>query len=234
MDRRIKTILERWNKYLGEELILFRNIQKLTGHNVNHQSHNDQNRFIKNSHRDNEYECFFSYMNLKGWELLARRYKAGHEIKFKSKFLKKCNILNPDDDREVERVLRRVGTFRIYTIQKLFDNAKKNIANTIKDQRERKLMLKSSGMIIAGSTNITSDYDITINGTHSSSIVENMFQTFYNIFNVTLPFAFDSNLYISSASIPSAIGTRIRPDGQKFLSLKMNCKKKLHKSNIAH
>ena len=48
-----------------------------------------------------------------------------------------------------------------------------------------------------GSTNITSDYDLTIKGSTSNNVMWKMFVKFIDLYGVTLPYAFDTNLYSS-------------------------------------
>ena len=85
-----------------------------------------------------------------------------------------------------------MGSFRKFCIDKLFKE-------TIQDLGDEGI--KNVTKILApGSTNVTSDYDITITGPIPSTIIEKMFKKFKEMYGTSLPIAFDTNLYPASAS----------------------------------
>ena len=92
-----------------------------------------------------------------------------------------------------------MGEFRKFTVKNLFDLALENISNDTDLSIET---LKNSIFIEAGSTNVTSDYDITISGPYCSQVIKHMFEIYYNQFQTVLPVGFDSNLYPGTASLP--------------------------------
>ena len=56
-----------------------------------------------------------------------------------------------------------------------------------------------------GSTDITSDYDITIIGKDAPEIMKNMFTEFLNIYKNTLLHVFDTNIYCDSMYNPKYV-----------------------------
>ena len=89
----------------------------------------------------------------------------------KEKYLKDC--VN-------ENLLRLLGSIRHYTIDNLFNCINKNNDNKY---------------IAYGSTNVTSDYDLTIVGSDAPNIIWKMFNLFLKKYKNTSTHIFDTNLY---------------------------------------
>ena len=87
-----------------------------------------------------------------------------------------------------ECLLENLGSLRKLIIHRLFCN--------VVEAKEKNEQCYNEYMAM-GSTNITSDYDLTIKGSTSNDVMWNMFTKFIELYNVTLPYAFDTNLYSS-------------------------------------
>ena len=157
---------------------------------------------ILDKYIDNETKCFKNYMKLKGFIGIARQFKSGHEITFNEESINKsCNVSGKP---EIEKLLIKLGEFRKFTVKNLFDLALENIANdanlSIEDIKKQHFFIE------AGSTNVTSDYDITISGPYCSQVIKHMFEIYYDQFQTVLPVGFDSNLYPGTASFTTIDG----------------------------
>ena len=82
--------------------------------------------------------------------------------------------------------LEFLGSARKLIIHDLFQCAQSKLKLTNKDSSYRAF----------GSTNITSDYDLTILGENSPEIAEMMFHSFIKLFHVNTVWAMDTNIYI--------------------------------------
>jgi hypothetical protein len=91
---------------------------------------------------------------------------------------------------EVKGILKLLGILRHNVIDIIFDNLK------------NKHKLNNYFYTAFGSTNITSDFDLTIcGGPQSNFLCWEMFKTYYGIYKNTLPQNFDSNLYVGAYDI---------------------------------
>jgi len=130
--------------------------------------------------------CMENYLQY-GWEGLADTYKSGKEINFVDEDLnKRCKV----EIAYVPIVLRALGVIRVKLITYLFECVRNNES----DNDIEKEYIQTA----FGSTNLTSDHDITIGGPYPSNIVWKMYSDFVNQYDITLPFVFDSNLYCSA------------------------------------
>jgi len=102
----------------------------------------------------------------KGWESITKKYA------------------KESNSKQSENELKLLTGIRIYYVDKLFQCAKKEINNT-----------KNSDYFAFGSTNITSDYDLTIIGKKAPEIMLYIFNKFLENINKTTTFSFDTNLY---------------------------------------
>ncbi len=113
------------------------------------------------------------------------------------------NLINKIDTNEIfdkkncskykkELILKILGAFRAYVIENTIFEVKKELQVTYETN-----ILKDNEFIAVGSTNITSDYDVTLLGPQSNEILWNMFLKFLTKYGTDLPEAFDSNLYSS-------------------------------------
>ena len=155
---------------------------------INSWKQNSNNEDLINISND----CFLNYMQLHGFPDIVRIYKGGHEVVFDNQQLMNCNIVGVEN---LESLLKSLGSFRKYAIEFLFQIAKKEIPDSDKHF-----------YTAAGSTNVTSDYDLTVSGPYSCLLIEKMFNKFYELFGVVLSIAFDTNLYPSCASFPTVDG----------------------------
>jgi hypothetical protein len=130
--------------------------------------------------------CMENYLQY-GWEGLAETYKSGKEINFDDVDLnKRCKV----EIAYVPIVLRALGVIRVKLITHLFE--------CIRDKESDNYIEKEYLQTALGSTNLTSDHDITIGGPYPSNIVWKMYSDFVNQYKITLPYVFDSNLYCSA------------------------------------
>jgi len=162
--------------------------------------------------------CIENYLRY-GWDGLSDTYKSGKEINFDDKELnKRCNVTKA----YVPIVLRAIGVIRVKLITYLFECVKDNESNL----NEEKEYIQTA----FGSTNLTSDHDITIGGPYPSNIVWKMYSDFVKQYDIILPFTFDSNLYCSAVyNIVSDKLNRIIENNsekkEKLLILNVNDKK---------
>ena len=77
-----------------------------------------------------------------------------------------------------ESDLRLLGAVRRYLVTRLFE-----------------CLCKGSQFVALGSTNVTSDFDLTILGEHANDCMRGMFHRFLAMYGNTLAQAFDTNLY---------------------------------------
>ena len=166
-------------------------------------------------------KCYKNYMKLKGFIGIARTFKSGHEITFDDESIRKSCGVNKE---KVRSLLVQLGNFREFAVKKLFSLALKKVSDeTGKSMRE---ILDTHFFIEAGSTNVTSDYDITISGPYCSQVIEYMFELYYKQFGTVLPVGFDSNLYPGTASYTTIDG--LHPDfstpgqAEGFLHIDLN------------
>jgi len=103
-----------------------------------------------------------------------------------------------------ERLLRLIGCVRTFVVDKTFECSKAAVS---KDYPATYLAF--------GSTNITSDYDITIIGQKAPAIMMNMFNRFLDKYKNSLPFIFDTNVYCAGLyakkhihSLPQIVNVR--------------------------
>ena len=85
---------------------------------------------------------------------------------------------------QIEWVLKLFGMLRIMLVDNLF-----NHCQSIHDKE------KTCSKIAVGSTNIKSDYDITISGKNAPEVVMCMIETFYSQNKTMMSIMFDTNLY---------------------------------------
>lgn len=109
-----------------------------------------------------------------------------------------------------ELILKILGAFREYVIETTIFNVKNEIQVKNKDD-----VLKNNEFIAVGSTNITSDYDVTLLGPQSNEILWKVFLKFLDKYGTDLPEAFDSNLYSSPLyTHTSKYGTKFKINKQ--------------------
>jgi hypothetical protein len=87
--------------------------------------------------------------------------------------------------KELEQTLalEMLGSIRKYLVERMFRCASGNFSTCDHEY------------VAFGSTNITSDYDLSIMGPKSNDIMWNMFKQFLNHYGHSLPYALDSNMY---------------------------------------
>ncbi|MAR49599.1 MAG: hypothetical protein CML42_00560 [Rhodobacteraceae bacterium] len=126
-----------------------------------------------------------------GWEILTEAYKDDHVIVHKNDhggdFITKFKHMNTIDE---ELVLGILGVIRKHIIKKMF--------KCIVSQPKYKNFNHTYNA--AGSTNITSDYDLSISGPYSNEIMWKMFLLFLNSWGEAIPHSFDTNIYTGATS----------------------------------
>ena len=146
------------------------------------------------------------YLN-EGWEAITKNYKSGEvSSPGKERSINKKNQKKHFDTLEPAEktlALEFLGSIRKYTVQSYFDCAKAAVKTRTGNLNE---------YFAAGSTNITSDYDVAVTGPDANEIMWIMFKKFVKKFKSSLPHSFDSNLYSSPLYIHTAEnGTKIEP-----------------------
>jgi hypothetical protein len=147
----------------------------------------------------------------KGWEALSDDYKkSGKEIDMEDMKWKKKSPREqvqqfgdlPKRDKGI--LLKILGALREHMINKIFKRHETN-----------KKVEGKNEYFAAGSTNITSDYDLAVSGPDGNEIMWLMFKTFLKHYKESLPYAFDSNLYSSPLYIHTTIAgeklEKVRP-----------------------
>jgi hypothetical protein len=162
--------------------------------------------------------CYKSYMKLKGFIDIARTFKSGHEITFSDENISKACKVKPEN---VRSLLVQLGKFRKFALNKLFNLALQKVAYN--NKINPKEIQKNHFFIEAGSTNVTSDYDITISGPYCSEVIEYMFEIYFDQFGTVLPVGFDSNLYPGTASYTTVDGLHedFKKPSKNFLKIKL-------------
>ena len=92
-------------------------------------------------------------------------------------------------------LLKLLGDIRLYIIENTFNCVNKN---------------KDTYYVAFGSTNITSDYDLTIVGKNASQVMYDMFHLFLNKYKNTLPYTYDSNIYPDGLYLSKGINKNIK------------------------
>ena len=120
-----------------------------------------------------------------GWGAITKNYKEqklpvspGKERPMKTDS-KHFDNLNPEQKKLALEIL---GSVRKYLVEQIFKCQGKSGKNEY---------------FAAGSTNITSDYDVAITGPDANDIMWGMFKKFIQQYGEALPYALDSNLYSS-------------------------------------
>ena len=144
-----------------------------------------------------------AYLN-QGWEAITSNYKSGEvSSPGKERSLNKKKHFDTLEPPEKTLALEFLGSIRKYTVQSYFDCAKAAVKTKTGNLNE---------YFAAGSTNITSDYDVAVTGPDANEIMWIMFKKFVKKFKSSLPHSFDSNLYSSPLYIHTAEnGTKIKP-----------------------
>ncbi len=111
-----------------------------------------------------------------GWESLSNKFKSAKEY---NEDVKGFAGKSKQDQKTVLKVL---GALREHIVHQAFTCAQGK-------------HLGRNEYFAAGSTNITSDYDVSVTGPEGNEIMWKMFKAFLNHYKNSLPLAFDSNLY---------------------------------------
>jgi|694.fasta_scaffold130409_3 hypothetical protein len=116
----------------------------------------------------------------RGWTALTRLF-AQHAGTFgKEKQLTSRHDQRPKDDRECVLALRMLSSIREYVVHDAFQCARPGPNTTYSAH---------------GSTHITSDYDVSVQGRDAARVTWSMFARFWQMYRRTLDHSFDTNLY---------------------------------------
>jgi hypothetical protein len=119
-----------------------------------------------------------------GWYKLTNLF-------YKQKYGKEKNIKLKVN----ESLLKLLGNIRLYIIENTFNCVNKN---------------KDTYYVAYGSTNVTSDYDLTIIGKNASQVMYDMFHSFLKKYGNTLPYTYDSNVYTDGLYLSKDINSNIK------------------------
>ena len=114
--------------------------------------------------------------------------------------LKNNYTFKKNNELETHELILLSG-IRQYYVDKLFNCTIKKISNTTK---------KNSFYTVFGSTNITSDYDLTIISKNAPEIMKKIFLEFVNTRSSTLPITFDTNLYCIGYFLSEGINRKFK------------------------
>ena len=120
-----------------------------------------------------------------GWGAITKNYKEKNMPVSPGKQRKLKTNTSHFDNLNIEQkklALEILGSVRKYLVEQIFNCQGKSGKNEY---------------FAAGSTNITSDYDVAITGPNANEIMWGMFKKFIQQYGDALPYAFDSNLYSS-------------------------------------
>jgi hypothetical protein len=143
-------------------------------------------------------KCIKSYLGIKGWDPIVKSYKAGKELSFKEDY-QNCSISSD----KVPGILLILGGFRLKIVQKIITDTKKLLKENETYSSEE---INTIAIAAPGSTNLTSDYDLTVTGKNSSTFIWEFLKLFIDTYGLPPSLSFDSNLYPSSSSYNTSIG----------------------------
>lgn len=126
-------------------------------------------------------ELFNDYIN-QGWESITDSYKGKDVLFGKEKTIENSSYFDNLSNAQKKLTLEILGSIRRYMVDITF----KYIGET-----------KDNEYVSSGSSNVTSDYDISILGPNANDIMWKMFLMFLSKYGNSLPRAFDTNLYSS-------------------------------------
>lgn len=126
-------------------------------------------------------DLFNDYIN-QGWESITDSYKGKEKLFGKEKHIENSNYFDNLSNAQKKLTLEILGSIRRYMVDITF----KYIGET-----------KDNEFVSSGSSNVTSDYDISILGPDANNIMWKMFLMFLSKYGNSLPRAFDTNLYSS-------------------------------------
>jgi len=143
-----------------------------------------------------------------GWADITETYKEGKE----KKHIISNKPISPGKERKViwkkgyaglleleqTLALEMLGSIRKYLVERMFRCA------------SGKFKSCDHEYVAFGSTNVTSDYDLSILGPKANDIMWDMFKQFLNHYGNSLPYALDSNMYCGP------IYSYVSPNGNKF------------------
>ena len=157
---------------------------------------------ILDNYIENQTKCYKNYMKLKGFIGIARAFKSGKNIEFDNNDINlSCGISKQE---EIKNLLIQLGEFRKFTVKELFNLALNKVSTDY--SKDIKDIKAAHFFIDTGSTNITSDYDVTVSGPYCSQVIKYMFEIYNEQFQTVLPVGFDSNLYPGTATFPTIDG----------------------------
>ena len=143
-------------------------------------------------------ECIESYLGIKGWNPIVKSYKAGKELSFKED-PHNCTISLD----KVPGILLILGGFRLNIVQTIITKTKELLkVNKIDSDEE----IDTIAISAPGSTNLTSDYDLTVTGKNSCKFIWEFLKLFIDTYGLPPSLSIDSNLYPSSSSYNTSIG----------------------------
>ena len=125
-----------------------------------------------------------------GWNAITKNYKEKKQVKQPvspgkeriDKEIDQKQYFNGLSEQQQKLTLEILGSVRKYLVEQIFRCQGKVADNEY---------------FAAGSTNITSDYDLAITGPDANEIMWGMFKKFLKQYGEALPYAFDTNLYSS-------------------------------------
>ena len=129
-----------------------------------------------------------------GWGAITKNYKEKKQGKMPTSPGKerireeidnnkrKSEYFNGLSEQQQKLTLEILGSVRKYLVEQIFRCQGK---------------ISDNEYFAAGSTNITSDYDLAITGPNANEIMWGMFKKFLKQYGEALPYAFDTNLYSS-------------------------------------
>ena len=129
-----------------------------------------------------------------GWESQADLFEQSRSCK------ERCVRSDAKRQKNLALRLEFLGALRKMIVDNLFECA---------NDQPNKTIYKAFG-----STNLTSDYDLTILGPNAPSVIEKMPKAYKSQYNTSLPHAFDSNIYCTgyySAKGSNLLGHRVPP-----------------------
>jgi hypothetical protein len=117
-----------------------------------------------------------------GWTALTGLFQAGTSCKEKTLAVKPHDGggAKAEDDREFSLPLRLLSAVREYVVHDAFRCARPGPGTTYSAH---------------GSTHITSDYDVSVQGRDAARVTWDMFRRFWDMYRLTLDQSFDTNLY---------------------------------------
>lgn len=240
-DKR-KKVQNEFNKWVTEEL------SKIKSGDENQMRKRRSSNVLLNVQNQYNFEIFanrvldFFAKNSKNinWQNIANDSKSMNEIVSNCDYGENFDVIrdttNNSENTNNSKSCNHNIT-EVKSILKLLGILRHNVIDIIIDNLNIKMNINNYYYTAFGSTNITSDFDLTIcGGPKANLLCWNIFKTYYDIYKSTLPQNFDSNLYVGAYDVHSSSNS-YNEKAEKYIKkfnmkIKKNNKESLEDENL--